>query len=61
MEALDEFAKLTDEDKRRLLWCKQGSQYTASARTRMSEFAIERGWSPEILNDILLLLPRTDP
>ena len=60
MDALDEFTKLTDDDKIRLRRYHQGSRYVGSGRNKLVDFAEERGWSQEVLTDILALLPHTD-
>ena len=58
-QALDEFAKLTDDEKARLRRYQQGGRFVGSARNKLWDFAQERGWSQEVLTDILSLLPHT--
>lgn len=58
---LEGFATLTEDEKTRLLRYHRGAQFTASARNRLQDFALERGWSEETLTDVLLLLTRTGP
>jgi len=59
MDALDAFAALTPEDKDELRRLHQGARFTASARNQMLDFAEAHGWSTDVLNDVLALLPHT--
>ena len=59
MHALDEFTNLTEKEKERLRALDRGARFTASGRNKLLDFAQERGWSDEVLNDILALLVRT--
>lgn len=59
VHSLDAFASLTDEEQTRLRRLNQGARFTGSARNQLAEFAQQRGWSDEVLNDVLALLART--
>lgn len=50
---LDKFETLTESEIVRMRQLKQGVRYTASARVALEDFAIERGWSPADLADVL--------
>lgn len=55
LTSLDEFAKLTAEERERLIQLGQGMRFSGSARRKLSEFATERRWSDEVLMDVLAL------
>lgn len=59
MDALDAFAALNADDKAELRRLHAGAAFGRSARNQLLDFAQAHGWSDDVLNDVLSLLPHT--
>jgi hypothetical protein len=59
MDALDAFTALNTDDKTEIRRLHAGARFTGSARDQLVEFAQAHGWSDDVLNDVLSLLPHT--